>query len=75
MSRKHFIIAIMSSRLMHYEMFPRHNGIDIMVDIMVTISVVLLAILHRSPSQTHDDFETMKNFDLNLDEINKKIVS
>ena len=46
---------------MHYEMFPRHNGIDIMVDIMVTISVVLLAIPHRSPSQTHDDFETMKN--------------
>ena len=30
-------------------------------------------ILYRSPNQTHDDFETfMKNFELNLDEINKK---
>ena len=29
--------------------------------------------LYRSPSQTHDDFETfMKNFELILDEINKK---
>ena len=32
--------------------------------------------LCRSPSQTHDDFETfMKNFELNLDKINKKILS
>ena len=29
--------------------------------------------LYRSPSQTHDDFENfMKNFELSLDEINKK---
>ena len=31
---------------------------------------------YRSPSQTRDDFETfMKNIELNLDEINKKILS
>ena len=33
-------------------------------------------ILYRLPSQTHDDFGNfMKNFELNLDEINKKIFS
>ena len=33
-------------------------------------------ILSRSPSQTHDDFETsMKKFKVNLDKTNKKIIS
>ena len=33
-------------------------------------------ILYRLPSQTHDDFENfMKNSELNLNEINKKILS
>ena len=32
--------------------------------------------LYRSPSQSHDNFETfMKNLELNIDEINKIILS
>ena len=46
------------------------------LELIIGDNLCSFIILYRSPSQTHDDLETfMKNFELNLDEINKKILS
>ena len=43
------------------------------LELIIGDSLCCFIILYRSPSQTHDNFEKfMKNFELNLDEINKK---
>ena len=46
------------------------------LELIIRDNLFSFIILYRSPSQTYYDFETfMKNFELNLDEINKKILS
>ena len=43
------------------------------LELIIADNLCSFIILYRSPSQTHDDFENfMKNFELNLDEVNKK---
>ena len=43
------------------------------LELIIGDNLCSFIILYRSPSQAHDDFENfMKNFELNLDEINKK---
>ena len=46
------------------------------LELIIGDNLCSFIILYRSPSQAHDDFENfMKNFELNLDEINKKFLS
>ena len=45
------------------------------LELIIGDNLCSFIILCRSPRETHNDFETvMKNFELNLDKINKKIL-
>ena len=51
----------------------KHLQECINLELIIGDNLCSFIILYRSPSQTRDDFETfMKNFELNLDKINKK---
>ena len=59
-------------KLLHMKYLQEYINLELIID----DNLCSFIISYRSPSQTHDDFETfMKNFELNLDEINKKPLS
>ena len=57
-------------KVLDVKFFQECSNIELIIDENLCSFVF---ILYRSPSQSHDDFENfIKNFELNLDEINKK---
>ena len=62
-------------KLLDLKYLPECINLELIIgdNLIIIIIIDSFIILYRSPSQTHDDFETfLKNFELNLDEINKK---
>ena len=56
-------------KLLHIKYLQQYINLEL----IICDNLCSFIIFDRSPSQTHDDFETfMKNCELNLDEINKK---